>query len=274
MAILYVSIYAAFNFYRLIDHGAAFTMMSGVTLIGAALADYQDAQLLALFAVGGGFLTPFLLASGGASETALFGYDAVLVTGTIFIARRRGWPALNAVSYGFTVLTVASWVLADYTPAAYLTTELFMTLFCGLFIYVLYDLRQQPDSRSQTVAFLLKSAPAAYYLASIAVLFAHPLALFAYLVALSVIGVAAGSRFGSVVRLLSLGLAATPLLLWSGTPDAQLWVNAGTTAWAVVFALNLAALWKEHCATTVRSPTPTPCTSTRTVWPLMPACIC
>src|SRR5215471_16478781 len=61
---LYLSLWAAFQVYSLIPSGAAFAMMLAVTTATAAMAWAQDAQLLAAFALTGGFATPVLLATG------------------------------------------------------------------------------------------------------------------------------------------------------------------------------------------------------------------
>ena len=112
-AILYVSTYAAFNFYHLIDRPLAFVLMIAITVMVAWLADRQRSQGLALFAVGGGFGTPFLLPGTTDAQVALFGYDAILIGGTMALSHRRNWPILNIVSYLFTVFTVAGWADAS-----------------------------------------------------------------------------------------------------------------------------------------------------------------
>src|SRR4029450_1124675 len=71
-AILYLSIYAAFNFYALIERPAAFVLMVANTGLVAWLADRYRSQGLAVFAVGGGFATPFLLAGTPDGQTAPF----------------------------------------------------------------------------------------------------------------------------------------------------------------------------------------------------------
>ena len=110
VAILYVSTYAAFNFYHLLSQPVAFGVMSAVTMLAGWLANRERSQGLALVAVGGGFATPFLLPASTDAQVALFGYDTILIAGTMFLSRRRDWPTLNVVSYGFTVLTFFAWV--------------------------------------------------------------------------------------------------------------------------------------------------------------------
>src|SRR5439155_81623 len=125
IAVLYVSTYAAFNLYHLMTQPVAFILMAGVTLLAAWLAEEQRSQSLALVAVGGGFATPFLLPSGVDAEIALFGYETILIAGTMLLSRRRDWPTLNVVSYAFTVLTVGAWAARFYDASKYMPTELF-----------------------------------------------------------------------------------------------------------------------------------------------------
>ena len=71
-------------------------------------------------AVAGGFVTPFLLPSPTDHETALFGYDTILVSGTILLSHRRRWPALiilliSLLRRSFNSLTVG--VTSDWLTA-------------------------------------------------------------------------------------------------------------------------------------------------------------
>lgn len=242
VAMLYLSIYAAFNFYHLVDRPAAFTMMSGVTLVAAALADQQLSLLLALFAIGGGFATPFLMPSPDASEVALFGYDTVLIAGTMFMARRRCWPVLNGVSYVFTLLTAVWWLATFYKPSTYLATELFLTLFCAMYLSALRANRTYAGPVADFVGLVLKTGQALYYLMSLAILAPHSSALLIYLIAIATLGVAVGSKASGLVRLGFWAAAAVPLLFWSRTSAGQDLVGRGLLTWSVVYALNLIGL--------------------------------
>ena len=59
IGILYLSLYAAFQVYSLIPSSVAFVMMLAVTAATAVMAWTQDAEILAAFALIGGFTTPF-----------------------------------------------------------------------------------------------------------------------------------------------------------------------------------------------------------------------
>ena len=244
VAIMYVSTYAAFNFYQLIGHPAAFVLMFAITAVGAWLADSQRSQGLALVAVSGGFATPFLLPSATGAEVALFGYDCVLIAGTILLARRRDWPILNTVSYAFTAVTFLSWAAVFYAATKYATTELFLTMFCGMFLYALRSSYQSANRSATLQRAVLWTAPAGYYVLSLANLFDHSQALLIYLVMLALVGVIAGSRTNSWVRLIFWVAAAAPLLVWSDTHGGRTWLMGGLAAWAGVYVLNLAGVFE------------------------------
>jgi uncharacterized membrane protein len=242
IAILYVSTYAAFNFYALIGRSTAFALMAGITTAGAALADRHRAQGLALVAVTGGFATPFLVGGDTDAQVALFGYDAVLVAGTMSLAHRREWPALNLLSFGFTVLTIAGWAAAHYTRDKYLTTELFLTLFCGMFSDLLVRTRRSARPLARVVFFTLLAGPAAYYAASLAILTPHPPALLVFLIGFTFIGIAIARRirYEGAGLLLVWFLSAAPLLgrIFAGVP----------LSWRAAAAVTIAAIYAQHLA--------------------------
>ena len=121
LGIVYLAIFAAHAWYGLIGGSFAFAAMVITTVVTAALADQQRSQALALFAVVVGFATPFLIGSERDNHIGLFTYDAMLVAGTLFLARRRAWPALNLVSYVLTVTTFAAWADRAYRPNLYVS---------------------------------------------------------------------------------------------------------------------------------------------------------
>ena len=240
-AILYVSTYAAFNFYHLIDRPVAFGLMVAITVMVAWLADRQQSQGLALFAVGGGFGTPFLLPGDTDAQIALFGYDTILIGGAMFLSRRRNWPVLNIVSYLFTMLTVAGWADRFYTPDKYLRTELFITLFCAMFLYILRQCRKSGGSGAEGPTMVLWTAPAAYYIASWIILQDHGTAMLAWLVALMLVGGILSDRMGTVAGFAVWVAVAVPLLMWTGMHSGPAWRVAGLTTIGGVYVIALAA---------------------------------
>jgi hypothetical protein len=242
IAILYLSTYSAFNFYHLISQSLAFGLMCLITAAAAWLADRQRSQPLALIAVGGGFATPFLLASERDAATALFTYDAILVAGTMLLARRREWPWLNLLSYSGVVLTIGVWALTSYTPDKFLTTETFLTLFCGMFLFLIYEGRNSVEPVTRQVREVLWSAPMLYYAGSLAVLYDHGIALLIFLILIHVVGVAtARQRRSSLLRLVSWAAASLPLARWILEHGNTNWFVPGLAAVAGLYAITLLA---------------------------------
>src|SRR5579871_1885660 len=91
---LYLSLWAAFQRYSLIPSTVAFFMMLLVTASAAAMAVAQDAEILAAFALTGGFATPFLVSTGENREIALFSYVAILDLATLVLVKFKPWRRL------------------------------------------------------------------------------------------------------------------------------------------------------------------------------------
>jgi len=130
---LYLSLWAAFQLYSLIPSSAAFVMMLAVTASTAAMALAQDAQLLAAFALTGGFTTPLLLSTGQNREVALFSYVALLDLGALFLVVFKPWRRLLVMSYAGTLLLYVGWYSTFYTRNQLSPTLAFATLFFAIF---------------------------------------------------------------------------------------------------------------------------------------------
>jgi uncharacterized membrane protein len=249
-AILYLSTYAAFNFYHLIDRPVAFALMVSITGTVAWLADRLGSQGLALFAVGGGFATPFMLSGTTDAQVALFGYTAVLIGAALLLSRRHDWHTLNVVSYLSTLLTVAAWADRFYASDKYLLTVLFLTLFCAMFVYILGQSRKSVGFTGRAARLILWTAPAAYYLASWLILQEHDTALLVWLVALMLVGGILSERAGTAAGFTVWVLVALPILMWTAKHLGPAWYLAGFTTIAAVYAIALAAQLRRTLTTT------------------------
>jgi uncharacterized membrane protein len=240
-AILYVSTYAAFNFYHLIDQPVAFGVMVAVTAGTALLADRERSQGLAVLAVGAGFATPFMLPGTADSQLALFGYDTVLIAGTVALSTRRDWPLLDVISYVFTLLTVAEWGGRFYAPQKFLRTEVFLTVFCAMFLAIIYAHRRSSSPGVAFAKLVLWSAAPAYYLASLAVLGNHATAMLVWLVALALTSAILAASVGALAGFGVWLATALPLLLWCVTHLAVGWTTPGLIVVSTIYAIALAA---------------------------------
>ena len=238
VAVLYVSVYAAATLYELIGRGAAFTALCAVTGMAAVLADRYRSQGLAVMAVGGGFLTPFLLPSDQDAQVALFTYVGVLIAGTMYLSHRRVWPLLNIVSFAFTQLTVIAWAAAHYTSAKYLVTEAFLSIFCGMFLYILHEIRRSDAPGATAAQAVLWTAPVLYYVESLAVLRPHSVPLLLFLGGVATIGTALATRGYALIRLTLWIAVALPLLEWATTHKSAEWLTTGLVAVAAVYVIH------------------------------------
>src|SRR5215213_9109449 len=242
LAVLYLASYAAFGFYGLIGAGVAFALLTMVTAGAALLADRQDSQPMAVMAIGGGFLTPFLVGGTTDAQVTLFSYVTLLLLGTLHLARRRGWPMLNVFGYALTIVTVAAWADAYYAHSKYLRTELFITGFCALFLVALADARRLGTRRGQVVAVILWTAPMLYHAVSLGILAGHGVAFLVYLIAFTVIAVGWAARHAAPeVRVLLWLAALTPLVGWIETHQSRAWIAPSLATLGAVFALHLLA---------------------------------
>jgi len=152
---LYLSLWAAFHLYSLVPSGVAFLMMLVVTAATSVMALSQDAQILAAFALVGGFSTPLLLSTGQNREVALFTYVAILDLATLVLVTFKPWRRLLVMSYAGTLILYLAWYISFYNRSQLGLTLDFATLFFAVFaIAPLVTL--QPDGENA----LLASIPA------------------------------------------------------------------------------------------------------------------
>jgi uncharacterized membrane protein len=134
IAILYLSVYASFNFYHLVPQVAAFGLMTGVTALAFVFAFKYDSLAIAMMAWLGGFLTPFLLSTGEANEMGLFTYIALLDAGILIISlKKTAWTVLEPLALAGTWLVYLLWYSSQYTVEAISLTLYFVLLYWILF---------------------------------------------------------------------------------------------------------------------------------------------
>jgi len=135
IAILYLSVYAGFNFYQLMPQWAAFVLMSIVTLIAFLSGLFYDSLAEGILGWAGGFLTPILLSTGRADEIGLFTYIVLLDAGLIAVVIKRDkWAILEPLAFVGTWLMYVIWRGQYYTGADMWLTVFFVTVFWGLFL--------------------------------------------------------------------------------------------------------------------------------------------
>jgi uncharacterized membrane protein len=114
--ILYLSLWAAFSLYHLIPGPVAFFAMIAVTAFNGFLSWTQDSELLAVYAIAGGFGTPLLVSTGQNHEVALFSYMLLLDITTLILVALKPWSRLLVGAFVGTVFYAAGWTIEFYSP--------------------------------------------------------------------------------------------------------------------------------------------------------------
>jgi uncharacterized membrane protein len=136
IAVLYLTIFAAFRLYALLPPLPAFVLLVAVAAFSAALAVLQNSLALAVIGASGGFLAPVLASTGRGSHVMLFSYYLVLNLGIFAIAWRKAWRVLNLVGFGFTFVIGTLWGVTSYRPDFFASTEPFLAAFFLLYVAI------------------------------------------------------------------------------------------------------------------------------------------
>lgn len=132
-AVLYLSLWGGWHYYRIFNSGQAFAGMIVVTAVMVAVALGRNSQRIALLALIGGFLTPTLVSTGQDHEIVLFTYCAILSAGMLALERARTWKWLPPLAFASTQIYFWGWYNEFYTPEKLGKTIAFAALFFVVF---------------------------------------------------------------------------------------------------------------------------------------------
>jgi uncharacterized membrane protein len=168
---LYLSLWAAVQVYHLIPAGVGFFAMLIVTAATVVMALTQNAQLLAAYALAGGFSTPALCSTGENHEIFLFSYTAILAAGAVALTAMRGWRRLSLGAFIGTQLMYVAWYAMYYKYSEFTATVFFATLFFLIFATAALVPRSGEGADSTVIAAILSIANAAVYFLAMYVMF-------------------------------------------------------------------------------------------------------
>jgi uncharacterized membrane protein len=147
-------------------------MMFAVTAATAVMAWAQDAEVLAAFALIGGFSTPMLLSTGQNREVALFAYVVILDLGALALVILKPWRRLLVLSYAGTLGLYVGWYSSFYDLTQIRMTVGFATLFFAIFAVAPLLARPAEKGRlSDSVPPLVAVVNAAGYFLQIYIMF-------------------------------------------------------------------------------------------------------
>jgi uncharacterized membrane protein len=170
IGVLYLSLWASFQVYHLMPSGVVFVCMLIVTAATSAMALTQDAEVLAVFALTGGFSTPLLLSTGENREIALFSYVVLLDLGILALVTFKPWRRLLLLGFVGTLLLYVGWYSEFYDRSQIALTLFFASFFFLIFaIAPLLMLRQERGAGTMPLILAFVNA-ATYFLQAYAMI--------------------------------------------------------------------------------------------------------
>ena len=165
VAVMYLTVFAAFQLYDVIAPAPAFVLLAAIAAFSAVLAVVQNAPVLAVVGVLGGFGAPVLASTGQGDHVLLFSYYAVLNAGVFGIAYVKAWRSLYLVGFVCTFVIGGVWGGLRYEPALFASTEPFLILFFALYfaIPVVATRRRTPHLTAPIDGSLIFGLPVAAF---------------------------------------------------------------------------------------------------------------
>ena len=169
VAVLYLTVYAAYALYGLLPSLPAIVLMGLVAVVCGGLAVAQDAPGLAVLGVTGGFAAPVLAGTAEGHHVLLLSYYALLNLGVLGVAWTRGWRSVAVVGFVATFVTGGLWGGLAYRPALYATVQPFVVLNFAVYLalavrFALRSARRSSPERALAVdGALVFGLPAATF---------------------------------------------------------------------------------------------------------------
>lgn len=143
IAILYLSIFASFATYDLINIYAAVAFLLLVSVASAALALYYDSMALAVIGIIGAFFAPFILgafegrgmAAGEAGQAIqLLAYIIIVDLGVLILSTFRNWRWFTLLALACSLIAYGFWYAEFNRDIGVATAEIGITIIFLLFV--------------------------------------------------------------------------------------------------------------------------------------------
>ena len=143
LSLMYLSaVGAARGAEKLIGPETALAALSALVVATAALALWQNAQMLAHIAVVAGFVAPLLVSSPDAGAAGLFAFYLLLDTGILAMSYVRPWRRLYLTGFTLTFGIFSTWTAAEFSQDLFWQSYPFLAAY--FLLYVFMGLRALP----------------------------------------------------------------------------------------------------------------------------------
>jgi len=143
IAILYLSIFASFAMYDLINIYVAIAFLLLVSVASAALALYYDSMAMAIIGIIGAFFAPFILGAFGERGTAVGGtgqaiqllaYVIAVDIGVLILSTFRNWRWFTLLALGCSLIAFGFWYGEFNREVGVATAEVGITIIFLIFV--------------------------------------------------------------------------------------------------------------------------------------------
>jgi uncharacterized membrane protein len=161
VAVLYLTVFAAFRLYQFLPAGAAFAALGLVCAFSAVIAVAQNAPAMAFIGFAGGFAAPILVSTGQGNHVGLFSYYLLLGVAIAALAWVKAWRALNLLGFFATFGVATLWGALKWRPENLPSTEPFLIAFFVVYLAasLMYALRHSLSAKRAVDATLIFGNP-------------------------------------------------------------------------------------------------------------------
>jgi uncharacterized membrane protein len=132
LTLLYFSVFAAANFYHLVEPLPAFALMGAITALAGGVSVRFHSMLIAVLGILGGYGTPLMLSTGAVDFVGLYAYMLILGVGVLGLCYWKNWPLVNLLSFACTYLLYFA-AMRAYNQSLFWEVFPFLTAFFVLF---------------------------------------------------------------------------------------------------------------------------------------------
>lgn len=134
LSILYLTIFAASDYYNLINYPTAFVFSFLLTIFAFFKAVKYDSPAVAILVLAGGFITPYILYSGNTNPVALFTY-LVFLNGLIIalLYKKESWKFVEITSILATYIMFLSLQGSHFYSDSFAAAGIFLVIIWGMY---------------------------------------------------------------------------------------------------------------------------------------------
>ena len=161
VAVLYLTVFAAFRLYQFLPAGAAFALLALICAFSTVIALLQNSMAMAFIGFAGAFAAPILASTGQGNHVGLFSYYLLLNVAIAAVAWLRAWRPLNLLGFFATFGVATLWGVLKYQPDQLASTEPFLIAFFVIYVVasLLYATRHSLAPKQAVDATLIFGTP-------------------------------------------------------------------------------------------------------------------